>query len=57
MKKKGAPSGLLVIRIVFSSDIEEEKGHFERLKQYCESKGVRSKRIRQKHTYRTHQKP
>jgi len=39
-KKKGAPSGLFVIRIVFSSDTEEERSHFERLKQYCESKGI-----------------
>ena len=35
----------------------EERSHFERLKRYCESKGDKPKRIRQKHTHRTRQKP
>ena len=39
-RKRGAPPSLLVVRIVFSSDSdEEERSQFERLKRYCESRG------------------
>jgi len=37
--KRGAPPGLLVIRLVFDPDSSDDRSYFERLKRYCESKG------------------
>jgi len=38
--KRGAPPGLLVIRLVFDPDSADERRYFEALKKYCESKGL-----------------
>jgi len=39
--KRGAPPGLLAVRVIFDPESMEERTYFERLSRYCESKGLK----------------
>jgi len=39
--KRGAPPGLLAVRVIFDPESMEERTYFEKLRHYCESKGMK----------------